>query len=75
MKYLVIEIQKFADDTIAVPPVATYDNFFEAMSRYHSILAVAATSEVPVHTATVLNETGSQIAMDTFNHVDTQPIE
>lgn len=72
MKYLVIEIQKFTDGTIAVPPIATYDSFFDAMSRYHTILSVAAVSEVPVHSAVVLTETGQQIRLDSFNHVDEQ---
>lgn len=68
MKYIVIEIQKFADGTVATPPVSTYDTFFDAASRYHTILAAAAISEVPVHTAMILTDTGSQIRLDTFNH-------
>lgn len=70
-KYLVIEIQKFADGTIAVPPIASFDNFFDAMARYHSILAVAAVSDVPVHTAVVLNDVGQEIRLDSFNHETT----
>lgn len=69
MKYIVIEIQKFADGTVAIPPVSTYDTFFEAASRYHAILAAAAISELPVHTAMILTDTGAQLRMDTFNHV------
>lgn len=68
MKYVVIEIQKFADGTVAIPPASTYDTFFEAASRYHTILAAAAISELPVHTAMILTDTGAQIRMDTFNH-------
>lgn len=72
MKYLVIEIQKFADGTIAVPPIATYDSFFDAISRYHTILSAAAVSKVPVHSAVVLTETGQQMRLDSFNHIDGQ---
>lgn len=72
MKYIVIEIQKFADGSIAVPPVSTFSSFFEAMARYHSILAVASVSDVPVHSACVLNDVGQQIRYDTFNHTDGQ---
>lgn len=72
MKYIVIEIQKFADGSIAVSPINTYDSFFEARSRYHTILASAAVSLVPVHSAVILTETGQQIALDTFNHDDGQ---
>lgn len=75
MKYVVIEIQKFADGTIAVPPVNTYDSFFDAASRYHTILAAAAISDVPVHTAMMLTETGQQIRLDTFNHDAGEPAE
>ena len=72
MRYLVIEIQKASDGTIAVPPIATYDNFFDALSRYHTILASAAVSEVPVHTACVLNEVGQEIRLDSYNKSDGQ---
>lgn len=70
MKYIVLEIQKAQDGTIAVPPVATYDTFFAAMAAYHTILAAAATSSVPVHTAVVLTDVGQEIRLDSFNHVD-----
>ena len=70
--YSVMEIQKFADGSIAVPPIATYESFFEAASRYHSILLVAAVSEVPVHSAVMLNDVGQEIRYDTFNHTDGQ---
>lgn len=72
MKYLVIEIQKSSDGTIAVPPIGSYDNFFDAMSAYHTILASAAISQVPVHTALILNEVGQEIRLDSFNHADGQ---
>ena len=72
MKYIVMEIQKFENGSIAVPPIATFDSFFSAMAAYHSILSVAATSEVPVHSAVVLTETGQEIRLDSFNHVDEQ---
>lgn len=70
MKYIVIEIQKLADGTIAVPPVATFDTFSEAASRYHSILAVAAVSDIPRHSAVILDETGIQVRLDSFNNED-----
>ena len=73
MKYLVIEIQKFADGTVAVPPISTYDSFFEAISRYHTVMAAAAVSDVPVHSCVVLNEVGQEIRMDSYNK--DQPVE
>ena len=70
MKYIVIEIQKFENGTISVAPVSTYDDFYEALSRYHTILAAAAISEVPVHSATILTEDGQQIRLDSYNKTD-----
>jgi len=67
MKYLVIEIQKFADGTIAVPPIATYDTFFGAINKFHTVMAAAAISEVPVHSCVVLNEVGQEIRMDSYD--------
>lgn len=72
MKYIVIEIQKFSDGTVAVPPIATYDSYFEALSRYHTILAAAAISDVPVHTCVLLNEVGQELRMDSYNKADGQ---
>ena len=72
MKYLVIEIQKFSDGTVAVPPISTYDSFFEAVSRYHTILAAAAVSDVPVHTCCIINEVGQEIRMDSYNKAGEQ---
>lgn len=72
MKYIVIEIQKFQDGAIAVPPIATYDSYFDAVSRYHTIMATAAISEVPVHSAVILTDTGQEIKMDSYNKADGQ---
>lgn len=68
MKYLVIEIQKYADDSIGIPPIATYDSFQEAASRYHTILASAAISNIPLHSALILNEAGQKIKLDNYQH-------
>jgi len=73
MKYLIIEIQKFADGSIAVPSPTTHDTFFDAMAKYHTILAAAAKSSVPVHTALVLTDVGQEIRLDSFNH--NEPID
>lgn len=68
MNYIVIEIQKYADGTIAVPPINTYATFNEAAQRYHTILAAAAVSSVPVHSAVMMTDTGIQVRLDTFDH-------
>lgn len=68
MKYIVIEIQKFSDGTIAVPPVNTADNFFNASSIFHGKCEVAAISEVPVHSVVLLTENGQMMGYESFNH-------
>lgn len=73
MKYIVIEIQKAADESIAVPPIATYDNFFDALSKYHTVLAAAAVSAVPTHTCVILNDVGQEIRMDSYNKSEGEP--
>ena len=70
MKFIVIEIQKSANGSIAIPPIATYDSFFAALSAYHSILASAAISELPLHSAVLLNEAGQELRLDSFDHTN-----
>ena len=69
MKYIVIEIQKLADGSVAIPPIATYDSLQEAASRYHTILASAAISNVPLHSALILNEAGQKVKLDNYEHI------
>lgn len=75
MKYLIIEIQKASDGTIAVSPVSTAETFFAARSTFHSICASAAISQVAVHTVVLLNDVGQELALESFNHIDPTPIE
>ena len=60
MKYLVIEIQKFANDQMSTPTYA-YDSQNSAEAKYHTILAAAANSQLPVHSALLINEEGNLI--------------
>lgn len=71
MKYIVIEIQKLANGTVAIPAPVTYNTHLEALAAYHTILAAAAVSSVPVHSAVILTETGQQIAMETYDKTST----
>ena len=70
MKYIVIEIQKFADGTVAIPAPATYNTYLSAVAAYHTILASAAVSAVPVHSAIILTDVGQQIAMETYDKTE-----
>ena len=69
-KYLVVEIQKLSDGSIAVPPVHTEETYFAAASTFHSVCAVAAASDVPVHSVVLLNETGQTQGLESFNHTE-----
>ena len=68
MKYLVIEIQKAQDGAIG-NFVWAFDTLNEAESKYHAVLAVAATSTVYVHSCSLLNETGFCVKAQSYNHI------
>lgn len=75
MKYLVIEIQKFENGSMSTPAYA-YDNINSAEAKYHSILASAAVSSLPVHSAVLMNEAGYQIRAQSYTHgVEPEPEE
>lgn len=67
MKYLVIEIQKFANDQMSTPTYA-YDSQNSAESKYHTILAAAANSQLPVHSALLINEEGYPLRHECYKH-------
>ncbi len=55
--FIVIELQTNNDGTTGTI-VTTYADKNEAESKYHSILAAAALSDVSAHAAVMLNERG-----------------
>ena len=63
--YIVLEIQ--ASDTIATT-INSYEDRNTAESRYHQILAAAAMSTVPHHSAVLMNEIGNTIKSDSYTH-------
>ena len=65
--YLVIEIQKL-DGHLAVPPVHEYtdEQWRDAQAKYHEILAVAAKSGLPRHSAVILHEDGHSICNESY---------
>lgn len=67
MKFLVIEIQTFDNNTIGTLTY-DYDDRNEAESKYHSILAVAATSSLISHAAVLMTSYGQQIEYKCYNH-------
>jgi len=67
MRYFVIEIQKYADGTAATL-VDNFDDINAAWSKFFLVLASAAVSSLPVHSAVLLNETGFRIESRSFEH-------
>ena len=66
-KYLVIEIQKFANGTMSTPAYA-YDNLNSAEAKFHSVLAAAATSSLPVHSCILMSEEAFPIRHECYKH-------
>lgn len=63
--YIVLEIQ--ASDTIATT-INSYEDRNTAESRYHQILAAAAMSTIPHHSAVLMNEVGDTLKSDSYTH-------
>lgn len=72
--YVVLEIQTMADGVIGTI-INTYKTRENAESKYHEILMYAATSSVPIHAASMLDNNGRYIKNESFNHTDGYDIE
>lgn len=72
MMYIVIEIQTAANGTVSTI-VNDYSNSAQADSKFFSILASAALSNVPVHAATILTNEGRMVRFESYTHE--QPVE
>lgn len=64
--FFVLEIQ-ITGETGSILPFA-FDNQADAEAKYHSILAVAATSAVPKHSAVLMAENGITIKTESYFH-------
>lgn len=69
MNYIVIELQTTDGVTAAV--TNTYDNYPQAEQKYHTVLAAAAVSAVPVHAASMLAERGNLVKYECYQHGET----
>lgn len=65
MNYIIIESQT-SENTAVI--VNTFDNYPQAEQDYHSKLAFAAVSEIPVHAVSMLNERGQLIKYECYDH-------
>lgn len=65
--YIVIELQTVNETTVA-NIVNSYTERAVAEQKYHSILAAAAVSALPCHSATMLDEKGRMIKSEYYTH-------
>ena len=75
MKYLVLEIQTSANGAIGIPPIASFDTLREAQARYYAILSAAAQSNLPLHSAAIMDNTGKLIERQSFETITEEPAE
>jgi len=68
--YSIIELQTTGGQTQHI--YQTAETKPEAMSKYHGVLAFAATSEVEVHTCFVVDEQGRYVARESYIHMPNQ---
>ena len=61
MVYIIIEIQKSNEGTVAIVPPASYTDKDVAEQAYHTALAAAAVSSVNVHSVVMLDDTGARL--------------
>ena len=66
--YVILEMQTNNGSTAIPTPIKTAETKNEAMSQYHSILAVASVSSVGCHTAMVIDEQGRVLAKESYYH-------
>lgn len=64
--YFVLEIQ-VNGETGSILPFA-FDNLADAEAKYHSILSVAAKSDVPKHSAVLMAENGITMKQESYFH-------
>lgn len=68
MKYIVIELQKLAEDVDISTLVFPKNTKEEAESTYYSILSSAAVSNIPVHGAIIISEEGFPVKHQCYKH-------
>ena len=64
--FAVIEIQK--DGATATPITTLFTDKGQAYSKYHQVLAAAAISQVPEHSAILVSEEGNYMLHEKFTH-------
>lgn len=67
MKFLVEEIQTFADGTVSILPYS-YDTRAEAEHQFYTLLAAAVISDLPLHTVVLMTNAGQLLDRKVYNH-------
>lgn len=65
--YIVIELQKNEEGVVS-NLVTSHNTLAEAESKYFSVLASAAVSTIPVHSAALLSEEGFLLRNQCYKH-------
>ena len=70
MKYVVIELQDMGSQVANL--VTAYESVNQAEQKYHQTLAAAAVSDIPCHSAVMVNSEGGFIKSECFKHESTE---
>ena len=73
MTYVVMELQTTGNTTAVAPPVA-YSDRNQAEAAWHSILSVAAVSQVEKHAVAIIAETGQVVKSECYYHPDEEAV-
>lgn len=65
--YIVIELQTANDGSVG-NFVWAYESREQAEAKYHTVLAAAAVSSLPVHSCVILRNDGQQMAAQAYKH-------
>ena len=65
--FFIVELQTFQNGSCS-NIVQSAETLQEAKSEYHTVLASAAVSELPVHAAVLLTNMGALIASECYTH-------
>lgn len=65
--YIVLEIQTNAEGVISTL-VYQFDNLSAANNKYHTILAAAAVSGLPAHTAVIMTNDGATVKAECYKN-------
>lgn len=71
MNYIIIESQTTNGTTAVL--TSTKTDYFGAEQEYHTKLAYAAASTVPLHAVTMLTERGNIVKYECYSH-ETEPV-